>query len=342
MFATPFVSWFLVLSLAGFGMRAASAEPPAISPASRLTPEESFAESWDISARFDSGHLMFGRFSISNQGPGDEIAYALGQVVFPDGQVAVFQNGRRKGQWSLTDGRLRIEIGSSLLDFRSPVWRVEINKNRAGQKMHMTLPPGPGRAHTWPSPPSGVRVDLLRNAAPIEGTIWVRGIQDDPISVAGVVTATHTSMDVIETDWIQRRVELHAGDGALAIYLLDVASPGGDSTRWLVVEKAGAVVLQANDFEVEYAGRSHQWAAPYPSPARILIRGPRVSGSIVLGDLLVRQDPLSIAPQPFRWLLSFKMEPDQAWFDAASEFVVDGEAIAATGVVSVFYVNEMD
>lgn len=339
--SAAWVSLILLASTLGLVATAASAtEAPAVSPASRLSTAPSFSEYWDLSARFDSGHRLFARFSISNEGPGDETAYAIGQMVFPDGRVSAFQNGRRRGRWSLSEDRLRIEIGSSVLDLHGPDWHVEVDKNRAGQKVYLTAPATPERARAWTAAPEGIHLDLLQSGAPIQGTIWIRGLLDEPLAVAGVASATHTSMNVIETELTHKRVELHAGDGSLAVYLIDVMSPSGSSKRWLVVEKEGAVVVETDEFEVEYTGLSPHSVASYPAPARILVRGPRVSGSISLGALLVRHDPLSIAPQPFRWLLSFKMEPDHAWFDAASSLVVDGEHLEASGVVSVFYTNE--
>lgn len=339
------VSFAVWILLALFCVRAlpasSAAEPEAVSPASRISDADSSSEYWDLSARFASGHHVFVRFSISNEGPGERTAYAIGQVVLPDGRVAAFQNGRRKGRWSLSDDGLRLVIGSSVLDLHEPLRHFEVDKNKKGQKVFLDFPADAGAARSWTSAPKGYRVDLLHNGTPVEGTLWIRGLfDDDPLPVEGTLTATHTSMDVTETELTLRRIELHADGGAGGVYLVDVLSPQGTAKRWLVVEKGDGSSYQTDDFEIELAGASPDSRAAYPVPARLVVRGPQVSGTIELHRLRVRHDPLEIAPQPFRWLLSFKMEPEHSWFDASAELLVDGEPLEARGVVSLFYVNE--
>lgn len=336
-------SWHLVaavLLLVGSASVGSADAPRAPSPESRLSAADSSSEYWDFSVRLESGHRVFARFSISNEGPGDHTAYAIGQIVFPDGRIIPFQNGRRMGDWSLSDDGLLIEIGSSVLDLHAPLRRFSLDKNRRGQKVFLDFAATPDRARAWDSAPPAYDLDLLQNGTPVSGTLWVRGILDDPLPVQGLLTATHTWMDITESDATQRRVEFHGGGGTRGVYLIDALSPQGESKRWLVVEEAGAVVLETDDFEIEYAGTSPHSLSTYPVPATLVVRGPKVNGTIELGVLRVRHDPLAIAPQPFRWLLSFKMEPDHGWFEATCRLVIDGKPVETPGVVSVFHLNK--
>ncbi len=115
----------------------AASERGSTSPAARVSKGNSSSEYWDAAALFESGHRVFARFSISNEGPGDDTGYAIGQVVFPDGTVVPFTNGRRKGRWQLSEDGLRMEIGSSVLDLRKPVRKLEVDKNTAGIKLFL-------------------------------------------------------------------------------------------------------------------------------------------------------------------------------------------------------------
>jgi hypothetical protein len=92
------------------------------SPAARLLPGEFASEHWELTARFDSGHLLFVEFLITNIGVGDRNAAASGHLVAPDGQTYHFTNGRREGNWQLSPDRLRLEIGASRLDLHAPVY----------------------------------------------------------------------------------------------------------------------------------------------------------------------------------------------------------------------------
>ena len=59
--------------------------------------------------------------------------------------------------------------------------------------------------------------------------------------------------------------------------------------------------------------------------------------------MLLRHDPLALAPAPFRWILSFRSKPSQVWLESryAIEWLADGEPIAfeGQGVASFYYLN---
>ena len=176
----------------------------------------------------------------------------------------------------------------------------------------------------------------------------VQSASTEQPSVAGVMTLTHTSMESTEDEQVLRRVELHSGAAQEGLYLIDVLSPekGRGSKRWLVMRRAGAPVFETDDFELEYLGEHNESRPGYPVPARIVVRGPTVNGEIQLGALHVRHNPLDIAPQPFRWLLSFRMKPVQMWLSATTALTITEEGgkqrpVETSGAVSISYVNKM-
>jgi hypothetical protein len=230
-----------------------------------------------------------------------------------------------------------------------PLRRLEIDKNKSGQKIYLSFEASPEDALSWRTAPPDYRHDLLDNAVPASGTLWIRGQTEEPVPVVGVMTLTHTSMEETETERVLRRVELHSGAGGDALYLIDVLaskSSGGGSKRWLVARRAGEPVFQTDDFELEYVGSSAESRSAYPVPARLVVRGPKVNGEITLGALQVRHNPLDIAPQPFRFLLGLLMDPNQMWFTATSALTItqsDGQQrrVESPGAVSFSFVNEM-
>src|SRR5262245_10834961 len=84
-------------------------------PAARLLSGDSASEHWEFTARFDSGHLLFVEFLITNIGLGERNAAAVWHLVTPEGKTHRTTNGRREGNWTLSADHLRMEIGSSML-----------------------------------------------------------------------------------------------------------------------------------------------------------------------------------------------------------------------------------
>jgi len=48
-------------------------------PAARLPKGGSAVEYWDLTMELDSGHHLFVRFAITNEGPGDQVGFATGE-----------------------------------------------------------------------------------------------------------------------------------------------------------------------------------------------------------------------------------------------------------------------
>jgi hypothetical protein len=330
---------------------ASASGPGRSSPAARLSQADSASEYWDVAALFDSGHRVFARLSISNEGPGEETGYAIGQIVFPDGTVVPFTNGRRKGRWQLSDDGLRMEIGSTVLDWRQPERRLEVDKNKAGIKLALRFESSAPEGLAWRSAPTGYAVNLVTANAKVHGTLWARDVIAEPVSVRGTLSATHTSMEQTEMKLAQRRIELHsivspqASGAEASVFLLDLTAPDGSRRAWLVAEANGRILVETDELEVRLEGHDSASEQGYPVPERLILSGPRIRGEIALQELLVRHDPLSVAPQPFRWFLSLKTQPSHLWLASRYHLVVQGapgEApieLDGSGATSIFFLN---
>ncbi|NQZ95506.1 MAG: hypothetical protein HRU01_03260 [Myxococcales bacterium] len=311
-------------------------------PTFRLPGTDAASEYWDFIARLDTGHLVLSRFSVTNEGPGERTAYMIGHVVFPDGRTVQFEKGKRDGEWRLTDDGLFIGVGDNFIDHRGVVRRMKID--RRSIVIDLLYKPDEPVGLASPVHRGVYWVDVLHTGAPVKGTLFVPGM-DAPIAVRGSIASTHTWMTESEPDVALRRVEVFSLDRRTGVYLQDVATPQGDRHRWLVVEEAGRELLRTDRFDLRFEGRNGALGADYPVPARLVISGPHVEGEIELGRVLASDDPMRVVPQPFRFLLSFKMKPRRLWADAPFEITiknppgVGARSVSGTGLLAIMFTN---
>ena len=320
---------------------------PEASPAARLSAADSASEYWDLTALFDSGHRFFARFSITNEGPGSETAFAIGHVILPDGRAVPFKNGRRKGRWSLSEDGLHIKVGSSELDQRSSERHVEVDKSRVQIDLRFT--PDATRARRLDTGRARYQTNLLHSAAPVEGSLWVRGM-DAAVQVRGRLGATHTWMEESEPELALRRIEFFSLGPHASLYLTDFTAPGGERWRWLVLEREGRPPLATPEFQLALDGKpvpGGAESARYPVPRTLRIRSEALEGEIRLADVLLRHDPLGVIPQPFRWILRLKMRPRRVWIESPFEVRLTAGSddssyqLTGSGITSFTFLNPL-
>lgn len=312
-------------------------------PGARLGRKNASSEYWDVTAVFDQGHRIFARFSISNEGPGDRTAYALGQILFPDGTVVPFQNGRLEGDWKLSDDRLRVKIGSSVLDWHGPPYHFEVDKNKKRIKFYLDFE-STGAARSWKSAPKGYHLDLLTLGAKAHGTVWVGGVVEEPVVLSGRITVTHAWMDDSETELLLRRLEPHgvtSKDGRSHVYAIHTLDEKKSRASSWLVARNGSRWRETEGFSVSENGKHAASKKGYRIPRVLDLAGSDVRGRVDIGPELLRHDPLAVAPRVFRWLLSSK--PSHVWLRSryALEWQGDEEPriFEGEGVSSVYFLN---
>jgi len=332
----------LLLPLAAGSNGAPGAEPA--SGAARLSSGEAASEYWDLTARLDSGHRVFARFLISNEGPGSHSAAAIGHVLRPDGTSVRFDNAKGSGEWDVSSDGLRLHISSSILDLTPPHPKFEYDSNKRGVKLHLWFEPGSPLARPEDPALPDYALDLLDPAAPVHGTLWLRGMAA-PIPVTGLLALTHTRMERSESDLAARRIDFFSLSGDTSVYLSELTTPAGGRSRWLVVERGAERVFAGGGFELELEPPAG--GGDYPVPAALRLRAPGVQGRIGLAPVLLQDDPFEALPGPFRFLLSWKASPRRVWAESPFELRLGsgGDAPAAlfegSGITSVTFPNPL-
>lgn len=319
-------------------------------PAARLLPGELAHERWDLTAGFDSGHFLFAEFLITNVGLGDRNAAVIGHVILPNGQSRRFRNGRRESRWQLSSDRLRMEVGSSLLDQRSPKHQLRVRKKSTRVELDF-YPHGPA---VWSAnfPPSGYALDLLDPAAQADGSVWVKGM-DEPVTVHGTAAVTHSWANEAESDLVLRRLEFFLfpnEQSEMSLYLADLTTPHGARSSWLVAKNGQQVVHEAQNFHVRLDGNMKN-VGSYHVPQQLYFESapshPHIKGRVQLDRVLLLYDPLDDIPQPFRFLVSLKLKPRRVWLLSPFEIIFQPDQASApitltgTGVTKVSFLNPL-
>jgi hypothetical protein len=307
------------------------ANPPAREvpdPAARLPKGGSAVEYWDLTMELDSGHHLFVRFAISNEGPGDQLGFATGELTDPEGKVTHFRNGRQKSRWTLSPDRLRLDIGNSHLDLHGPRYRLQVNKSHI--EIDLSFSPRAGMAAPAGILPKGYAVDLLALASPTHGTIRLEEMSKG-LKVQGRTAALHTVVQKSEPKLMRRRIEMFSQQRDPALYVADFAAPSGKRSYWLraVDGTSGAEqserLFSETAFEIELSGallppgkqgEKQKKMGDYWLPSRLELSGEAVGGEASLSQGLVQRDPLSDLPQPLRFLAGRISSPRRVWSKA--------------------------
>jgi hypothetical protein len=325
-----------------------SATPAPVHDAAARLPQGSGAsEYWDLTARFESGHRMFVRFLITDIGPGDHNAVAIGHMILPDGQVDRFANGGVGGGFEVPADGLRLDVKNSHLDLHPPTWRLLIDKPNTRYDLRITP-----RGHP-PTPPGltpeGYRFELLDIAAPIEGTLWHKRTIPERIRVRGVAAVSHTWTERAEAKLVVRRIEFFSLDRERPLHLTDLTRPSGKRTRWLTFRNGTNTTLADSAFELELLGEAKDGASRcYPVPAELQLAGAGVGGRVDLERTYVRHDPLAELPQPFRFLAERSMRPHRVWEKAPFELSLRTQPerapleLRGTGVAVMNFVESLE
>ena len=299
----------------------ATTPPPLLDPSARLLEGSDASEYWTLFIDLESGHRITQRFLLTNAGPGDHTAVAVGHLTEPGRAPYRYENGRRRSRWTLSRDRLFFDIAASHLDMHRPEGELRISKQDVEIQLFFEFgSDAPALAVPRNRLPSGYRVEVLAAGAATRGTLrapWMTR----PIETTGRTWLVHTWTREAEAERVWRRVEIFGHDPETAIYGLQVEDSRGRDRAWMMIRShAGKVIESGINIPARWLQtrrpRSGNDEDDYPLPGVLSFSGGNNAGRITLDPIWLRFDPLSVIPQPFRWFIRRSTQPQEVWADA--------------------------
>lgn len=326
-------AFLLALGLAA----GAPASVPRGDPAARLPEGVLAGESWDLVARFESGHVLMASLLLTNTGLGGRTAIAAGQIVEPDGTVHVFSRSERAGGWRLEDGGRRIDLRSIVLDPGADPRRFVVDKNEIGIEVAIEGRGAPAWPDTDVAP--GCGLDVLEVAGPATGSFRAPGAER-AVALHGLAALTHRWAPGLEVDCLRRGVELFAMQDRLGLYFRESETPTGGRHAWLLVQREGRTLFAGAPAASEIVWRAG--ATPgYPEPARISFAAPAIAGRVAFGAPLGSFEPLARLPAPLRAAMELRTRPRLAWSAPRVELEIGGRVLRAGGLAKLAWTNPL-
>lgn len=301
-------------------------------PAARLLSGSDASEYWTLYVELESGHRITQRFLLTNAGPGEHTAVAVGHLVEPGRAPYRYENGRRRARWTLSEDRLFFDIAASHLDLHRPRGELRITKDDIEIRLFFEFAAS-DLAASVPSSrlPPGYAVDVLAVAAPTSGTLrapWMT----EPKEVRGRTWMAHTWTDKAEAQLLDRRIDLYAGGPERAFYGLQLRNGPPFSSHWFIGRNATGQIIESPIHVIDTWTESprpqdERGSSAYPLPGSFEVKRGAHAGVIAITREWLRYDPLGVIPNPFRWFIRKSTEPQEVWADAR----IDVTLFAAPG-----------
>jgi hypothetical protein len=265
-------------------------------------------EWWVLAARLDSGDQVIVEFTLTDIGPGERNAAAIGNWVAKDGTLTPFSRAKLGGDWTASPDGRRIDLGKFVFDRSKPEAQLRVEKGSLRIALDFPLAPAPIAtrklaAGKWTQ-------QLWVAGAPVRASLWKRGMTATRTSV-GRVALSRRLIEGAEAKLAQRRLEVFTL-GAAPLYVLEVAS-GTHAERWGVACNASGKLL-GQDF---VALTSNEKLSAVSS--KLVLAGPAARGVVHAGERMALYDPLADLPAAIRFLLGLRLQ--SVWM--ASPFALD-------------------
>jgi hypothetical protein len=290
---------------------------PVLDPSARLLSEDDASEAWTLFLELESGHRITQRFLLTNVGPGEHSAVAVGHLVEPGRAPYRYENGRRRARWTLSDDRLFFDIAASHLDLHRPKGELRITKDDIEIRMFFDFPPqGPSGSVPEALLPPDYHVDVLALGAATTGSILAPWMTS-PVETRGRAWLVHTWTSREEARLLSRRLEVFGANAETSFYGIQLRGNGDWTGAWSVAANgAGQMIESPINVRGAWRERTAPQGGNYPTPAGFDVDDERFVGPITLDREWLRFDPLEVIPQPFRWFIRRRSRPQEVWADA--------------------------
>jgi hypothetical protein len=301
---------------------------PVLDPKARLQIGDYASEYWTLFVELDSGHRVTQRFLITNSGPGDHSAVAVGHLSERGRPPYRYVNGRRQGAWTHSPDRLFLDIAASHLDLHRPTGRLKITKDDIEIRLDFDFSEKVLSSRVPAAQlPSRYFVEVLAAGVVTQGTIkapWMAA----PLAVKGHTWLVHTWTPDDEAELLDRRVDVFGRTDGTTFYALQISNGDAFAGAWQLLSRtearpgapSGKIKL---DSQINFPARwkegsallSGQPGVGFPVPDRFTLTGKQETGEIHLIREWLRFDPLDVIPQPFRWFIRRSSQPQEVWAD---------------------------
>jgi hypothetical protein len=272
-------------------------------------------EWWVLAARLDSGDQVIVEFTLTDVGPGERNAAAIGNWIAKDGALTPFSRAKLGGDWTPSPDGRRIDLGKFVFDRTQPQSQLRVEKGSLRIALDFTLASAPVATRKlaggkWTQ-------ELWIAGAPVRASLWKKGMAA-PVASSGRVALSRRLIDGPEARLARRRLEAFTL-GAAPLYVLEVAN-GGRTERWVVAcDASGKLVAQDS---TAFAANEQLSSVP----PRLALAGPAVRGALSAGARVAAYDPLADLPAPVRFVLGLRLR--SVWM--ASPFAFDVRESART------------
>jgi hypothetical protein len=265
-------------------------------------------EWWVLAARLDSGDQLIVEFTLTDVGPGERNAAAIGSWVAKDGTLTPFSRAKLEGDWTPSPDGKRIDLGKFVFDRSKPEAQLRVEKGSLRIALDFPLAAAPIArrklaAGKWTQ-------ELWVASAPVQASLWKRGMTAARTS-AGRVALSRRLIEGPEARLAQRRLEVFTL-AAAPLYVVEVAS-GTRVERWLVACSASGMPI-GQDFAALASNEK-----PSAVPPKLVIAGPAARGVVHAGERIAVYNPLEDLPAAIRFLLGLRLQ--SVWM--ASPFALD-------------------
>jgi hypothetical protein len=278
-------------------------------------------EWWVLAAQLDSGDRVLVEFTLTNLGPGERNAAAIGRWTSRGGAVTAFSRAKLEGDWTPSaDGR-RIDLGKFVFDRARSTATLRVEKGSLRIALEFPLAQAPLTTRSFAG--GKWKQELWTAGAPLEASLWKKGMAA-PIASAGRVALSRRAISGFEAKLAQRRAELFTF-GAAPVYLLEVAR-SNRAERWVVAcDASGKLVAQ--DTPVVAVAEKLGVVSP-----RYTLTGPSVQGELRAGAPLASYDPLADVPGLIKLALGLRLQ--STWTTAPFSLRASGRDLSGSAIAS--------
>jgi hypothetical protein len=284
-------------------------------------------EWWVLAAQLDTGDRVLVEFTLTDVGPGERNAAAIGEWVAPDGALTPFSRAKLGGDWAASPDGRRIDLGKFVFDRSTAPAQVRVEKGSLRIALEFPLAAEPLATKRlaggkWAQ-------ELWIASAPASASLWKRGMAE-PLRTQGRVGLSRREIEGPEAKLAARRLEAFTL-GAAPVYVLELAN-GKGAERWVVALDANGKLAAQDAVAAPNAG-----ALGAPAP-QLALTGPGATGTLLAGTRLASYDPLANLPAPIRFLLGLRLK--STWMASPYDVSVGSARRKGTAIASYTFYAE--